>query len=172
MDCCCCFSIFRSCFDYECEDFFLQDCNSDNTPEFEPHISRGKVISVYDGDTLTLAARINKHGKPFAFKIRLAGIDSAELKGASGAQLACAQAAKQMLSDRVLGKCVTLTNLGKDKYGRVLARVWCNGVCVNDWMLEQGIVVPYAGKKKAEVNWAEIQRHAKGIGRTHVLDQD
>ena len=43
-----------------------------------------RCISVYDGDTITVAARIDGAGRAYLFKVRLSGIDCAERKGGSG----------------------------------------------------------------------------------------
>ena len=35
----------------------------------------------YDGDTITVAARLRRKGKPYLFRVRLARIDSPEMRG-------------------------------------------------------------------------------------------
>lgn len=62
----------------------------------------GKVAVVYDGDTITVGS----------FKVRLDSIDAPELAQTYGPQ------SKQALSDRILGKTVTVSYAKQDKYGR------------------------------------------------------
>ena len=130
------------------EDKRLRDCTDKNCMKFVPQVRRGKVVSVYDGDTLTLAARHGKQGPPFLFRVRLAGIDTPELRGGSPAEKEAAIAARDWLRERVLGKCVTLEEVGLEKYGRLLARVVHKGKDVGSLLLAEGHAVPYDGGKK------------------------
>ena len=65
------------------EDAQLARCTAKNTPRFVPDVRRGKVTSVYDGDTLTIAARHSQQGPAYLFSVRLEGIDTPEIRGAS-----------------------------------------------------------------------------------------
>ena len=79
---------------------------------------------VYDGDTLTVAARHARHGTPYLFKVRLAGIDAAEMRGGGPEEKVAAVAARDALREQVLGKIVTIVPTGEqEKYGRLLASV-------------------------------------------------
>ncbi len=50
--------------------------------QFVPPITEGEVISVYDGDTITIVSKLPYDASPlYRFSIRLAGIDCAEIKG-------------------------------------------------------------------------------------------
>lgn len=72
----------------------------------------GKVVSVADGDTLTLRDSSNQ-------KIRLASIDTPEKKsGSKRPGQPYAQAARQYLADAVAGRELTLTCYETDRYGR------------------------------------------------------
>ena len=84
---------------------------------------QGKVVSVADGDTVTvLDAQKTQH------KIRLQGIDAPEKAQAFGNK------SKQSLHELVHGKQVTVEYQKKDKYGRVVGKVMLNN---NDVCLEQ-----------------------------------
>lgn len=124
-----------------------------DTIPFVPPISAGLVIKVYDGDTITVAARLPIASCPlYRFAVRLRGIDSAEIRGKSEAERKAALAARDALSALVLGKPVRLSALDTEKYGRLLAHVHVDGVdgSLSDWMLAQGHAVPYDGGQKAE----------------------
>lgn len=72
----------------------------------------GQVVSVSDGDTITLLdANKTQH------KIRLAGIDAPEKAQAFG------QASKKSLSDLIFNKQVNVYWEKKDRYQRVLGKV-------------------------------------------------
>ena len=69
----------------------------------------------------------------YAARIRLNGIDCPEKGQAFGKK------AKQVASDLVFGKQVTLQTHGKDKYGRTLADVLLpDGTIVNHMLVKNG----------------------------------
>lgn len=76
-----------------------------------------KVKSVYDGDTLTLT-----NGE----KVRLACIDTPEMRNTAKkkADKPAAIAARNYLSSLVNGSEVTVNRIGKDLYGRTIARLF------------------------------------------------
>ncbi len=83
----------------------------------------GKVVKITDGDTLyVLDANYEQH------KIRLAEIDAPERKQAYGL------ASRKHLLSIVAGKQVMIEYKKRDRYGRILGKVWVNGV---DVCLEQ-----------------------------------
>lgn len=121
----------------------------EDTVPFVPPITEGTVIKVYDGDTLTVASTLPDQTEPlYRFSVRLAGIDTPELRSRDDGERALAVAARDVLAARVLHKRVRLENVDNDKYGRLLARVVCDGECVNDTMLTLGHAVPYNGGAK------------------------
>ena len=113
------------------------------------------MISVYDGDTITVGAFIGQ--TRYAFKCRLDGIDTAEMRGSGPAEKPAAVEAKNALADKILGKCVTLGNVSLEKYGRLLAEVWYKGESVNKWLVEERYAVPYDGKAKEKVDWGSYR---------------
>lgn len=87
----------------------------------------GRVISVHDGDTITILDA-TKHQT----KIRLAEIDAPELDQPYGNK------SKQMLSDLVFGKDVTVKVQTIDKYGRTVGRIYQSDTDANLTMVKQG----------------------------------
>ncbi len=89
----------------------------------QPQTITGKVVSIADGDTLTvLDDQQRQH------KIRLDGIDAPERPESNqdfGSR------SKQSLSDLVFGKTVTVTSRKKDRYGRALGNVTLDGKDIN-----------------------------------------
>jgi micrococcal nuclease len=64
----------------------------------------GKVVSIADGDTLTILTADKQQ-----IKVRLSGIDTPERKQAFGTQ------AKQALSSKVFSKTIRVQDNGKDR---------------------------------------------------------
>ena len=136
-----------------------------NTPAYLPDIRRGKVVRVYDGDTLHLAFRAPGWGwrRPAArIRVRLAGVDCAELRSSDPDERAVALRSKRRLEGRVLGRVVSLRRpLRWDKYGRLLADMSTSRIpSVASWMIEHADAVPYDGKTKPAVDWA-ARRHTE-----------
>lgn len=81
-----------------------------------------EVIRTVDGDTFL--ARVHQpNGADLVARVRLRGIDAPELKASCQEELDKAEAAARALRDLLSQGGVTITNLGSDKYGRVLADV-------------------------------------------------
>jgi micrococcal nuclease len=121
---------------------------SDAQP-FVPPITNGQVIKVYDGDTFTLAAYLPYNESPlYRFSVRLRGIDTPEIKGGTEEEKELAILARTELSNMIMNKTVVLTNVGSEKYGRILADVYVGGVHVNQHMLDTKHALPYDGGTK------------------------
>jgi len=121
----------------------------DNTVPFVPPITFGKVIKVYDGDTITIAAKLPYPQSPiYRISVRLNGIDTPEIKGQTQKEKDLAKQIRDTLQTKLLNKIVQLKNTSSEKYGRLLADVYLDDVCINDWMIEQGFAVAYSGGTK------------------------
>jgi len=124
------------------------DATYENSTPFVPPITGGKVVKVYDGDTVTVATRL--YGTLYRFSVRLNGIDSPEIRGKSAEEKAAATVSKDALSTLLLNKMVTLKNVTTEKYGRILADVFLGELDVGKWMIERGLAVEYHGGKKGD----------------------
>lgn len=139
----------------------LAEATYANTPPFLPDVRWAKVVKVYDGDSITVAARVgnsghssrNTRGQLARFAVRLAGIDCPELKSKNPDERAAAVHARDMLRQRVMDKIVELRNVKYDKYGRLLADVMLHGQSMSAWLLEARLAVPYDGGTKPVVDW-------------------
>ena len=116
-----------------------------------PDLRTGKVIKVYDGDTVTIGTQdMVRHS------CRLSGIDTAELRTRDKVEKARAYASRDFLRSRVMDKIVDITVNGVDKYGRVLCVISFEGVNINELMIEKGGAVEYEGGSKPRTNWANV----------------
>ncbi|MBI2959995.1 MAG: thermonuclease family protein [Betaproteobacteria bacterium] len=87
----------------------------------------GTVVSVHEGDTLTVLADCGE------VRIRLADIDAPELKQPFGEQ------SRQSLAELCLDKDVVVRKLRQDRYGRTLGRVHCAGTEANIEQVRRGM---------------------------------
>ena len=126
----------------------LKDIEYSDTIIFIPKIYECKVIKVYDGDTITVAAYLNNIC--YRFSVRLNGIDSPEIKGKSDEEKKAAQLSRNSLSEKILNKIVYLENISIEKYGRLLADVIFMNTNINQWMIDNKYAIPYDGGKKTE----------------------
>lgn len=142
----------------------LTSCLSDDAiPRYEfkqvkpfiPNVKKGRVIKVYDGDTITVAARESGRKTINRFSVRLRGIDCPEIRGSSIEERKVANLARLYVESQCYYKMVRLDNVGLDKYGRLLADVILpNGINVSHELLKQRLAVSYDGRsKRSPANW-------------------
>ncbi|RTM07688.1 MAG: nuclease [Bradyrhizobiaceae bacterium] len=81
-----------------------------------------EIIRTIDGDTFLARVR-QRDGRDLVVSVRLRGIDAPELKASCAQELDKAEAAADALRNLLAQGGVTISNLGLDKYGRVLADV-------------------------------------------------
>lgn len=134
-------------------DVEMERATYDNLHPFVPEITSGKIVRVYDGDTVTIATRISVDGKEipkiFRFNVRLLGIDTPEMRTKNQAEKALAVKARDALNAYIMNKTVTLQSVSYDKYGRILADILTkDGVNISDWMISNGYAVKYDGGTK------------------------
>jgi micrococcal nuclease len=145
------------------------DIKWEDTIEFTFPIKGGRVIKVYDGDTITIASRLPYEESPlYRLSVRLAGIDTPEIKGKTEDEKTAAKNARNALIGLVMNKYVSLQNIESEKYGRILADVYVDNIHVNAWMLEQRYGVRYQGKTKvAPASWLKYQE----TGEFHLFQR-
>jgi endonuclease YncB( thermonuclease family) len=131
----------------------------DDTVPFVVPVSGGEVIKVYDGDTITIAAKMPFKGSPlYRLPVRLNGIDTPEIKGKSEDEISVAKEARDALSALILHKNVVLKNVATEKYGRILADVYLDELHINKWLIDQRFAVKYdGGTKKAPESWVQYR---------------
>ena len=128
---------------------YLQNITYKETEAFIPQIRFAKVIKVYDGDTITVAAKLPFETSPvYRFSVRLRSIDSPEIKSQSQKECELAIVARDALHNLIFGKIIELRHNGKEKYGRLLADLYVNDLHINKWMVDKGYAVMYDGGKK------------------------
>jgi endonuclease YncB( thermonuclease family) len=106
------------------------------------------VERVIDGDSLE-ARVVIWLGQEVRTTVRLAGVDTAELRGPCPAAREIATAAKAFLAARVEGGSVTLTGVEADKFGgRVVAHVTdAAGDDLGEALVAAGLARRYDGRR-------------------------
>jgi len=133
----------------------LENVEYRDTVPFVPPIQYGKVIKVYDGDTITIASVLPNTTEPiYRFSIRLNGIDTPEIRGKTQEEKELAIQVRDALTEKIYGKMVELRNVGNEKYGRVLAEIYLDGENINQWLVDENFAVAYdGGKKHRPASW-------------------
>lgn len=119
----------------------------------------GTVVSVYDGDTVTIEAAGARH------KIRLAGIDAPEIKQPFGIQ------SRDALRSAVLNKPVTVSWFKVDKYGRKVGKIYFRRIDQNWRQVQAGLGWHYKAyaseqspRDRKRYATAEVTARAAGAG--------
>jgi len=108
---------------------------------YQLYTYKAKVISVYDGDTITVDIDLGVGIWLRGQKIRLYGIDAPETRGEEREE---GIKVREWLRDKILGKEIILETIKdkKGKYGRLLGNVWLEGDVVyeniNELLVEKG----------------------------------
>ena len=108
----------------------------------------GRVVGVSNGDTLTLL-----DASKTQVKIRLAAIDAPEKAQPFGNR------SKQQLSTLCFEQQAIVEVVDKDRYGRSVGIVICDGVNANETMLSRGMAWVY-------------RQYAKGLEHYNVLEKE
>ena len=129
----------------------------EDTVEFTFPITGGRVIKVYDADTITIATRLPFKDSPlYRLSVRLNGIDAPEIKGKdiSNEEKEAAVIARDVVSKMILHKDVVLKNIQTEKYGRVLADVYIDNINLNEYLITHKYAVKYDGGTKVKpLSW-------------------
>ena len=128
-----------------------------DSPKVEPGEITGKVVSIADGDTITILTAEKKQ-----VKIRFNGIDAPERGQPFGTR------AKEHLSDMVGGKSVRIVTYGEDRYDRTIGDVFVAGQKsedseknVNTAMVADGFAWHYVFYAPGNKELAEAEKIAR-----------
>jgi endonuclease YncB( thermonuclease family) len=110
-----------------------------------------ELIGCHDGDTCRF--RLSPRGTPPASavveSVRLLGIDAPELPGRCETERIAAEAARDFLLARLrAARRIEVAPVGRDAYGRLLARVRADGQDVSEALLAAGLARRYTGGRR------------------------
>ena len=137
------------------------DIKWEDTIEFTFPIKGGRVIKVYDADTITIASKLPYNDSPmYRLSVRLNGIDTPEIKGkgVEEDEKVAAKLARDFVSNLALNKYVRLENIESEKYGRILADVYIDNIHLNDLLMKERYAVKYDGGTKIKpTSWTKYR---------------
>jgi micrococcal nuclease len=139
----------------------MENVTYKDTIPFIPPITEGKVIKVYDGDTITIATKLPYENSPYyRFSVRLKNIDCPEIKTKNKDEKECAILAREFLVNLIMNKTVMLKEVELEKYGRILADVYYQGNNISELLCKKNLAVKYdGGTKKCPDNWMEYYKN-------------
>jgi endonuclease YncB( thermonuclease family) len=115
--------------------------------------TRGRVVSVHDGDTLTVLVERRQ------VKVRLTDIDAPELRQPFGTR------SKQSLAELCFGKIAALDVRGQDRYQRTVARVTCEGKDANAEQVRRGYAWTFIRYARPDSPLIAIENEARAAHR-------
>ena len=126
------------------------------------HAWEGRIVSVYDGDTLTIEPVYG--GK--RIKVRLHGIDSPERKQPYG------EIARSFIHKNFLYKTFIIKEIDIDRYKRVVAILYLkNGISLQEILLQYGMAWVWPRYCNNCEEWEDVQNKSKqdniGLWGTH-----
>ncbi|MCP3683220.1 MAG: thermonuclease family protein, partial [bacterium] len=136
-------------------------------------ITVSEIVSVYDGDTF----KVNVDWWPDiignAISIRVNGLDTPEIRGSSPLE----KQAAYVVRDYVKELLTTATSVkleddddgridenNRDKYFRIDAEVYVDGISLNKLLIKKGYAKPYDGGTKSPWTDAELIRIINSVG--------
>jgi endonuclease YncB( thermonuclease family) len=115
--------------------------------------TQGLVVSVHDGDTLTVLVEKQQ------IKVRLAEIDAPELRQPFGNR------SKQSLAELCFQVTAKVEQIARDRYGRSVGKVECAGVDAGAHQVATGMAWVYDRYSKPSSPLYRLQDEAKAARR-------
>ena len=116
-----------------------------------------KYVRNYDGDTVTfdipgVHPLIGKN-----ISVRIFGIDTPEIRTKDACELKAAEKAKAFVAERLTkARTITIKDLSRDKYFRILGDVEVDGVILSEELLKARLAYPYFGGTKVPQDWCNL----------------
>jgi len=133
------------------------DIKWEDTVKFTLPINGGRVIKVYNANTIIIASKLPyNESQIYRLSVRLQNIITPEMNGkyVTDEEKKAAKAAHDFVSNLVLNKYVKLKNISNEKYDCVLADVYIGDIYLNDLLVkEQYAVKYYDGIKIKPTSW-------------------
>jgi len=108
-----------------------------------------EITSIYDGDTFRCNIRNFPSIIGQRMGIRIAGIDTPEMRGKTEREKTLAKEAKQFTVEKLRNaKKIELRNMKRGKYFRIVANVFVDGRDLGKMLIKAGLAVAYDGGTK------------------------
>ena len=119
-----------------------------------PYSYRVKSIKkIIDGDTFDCIMDLG-FDVLLEARVRMMGIDTPESRTRDLEEKKFGLLAKEYLTDKLDTEDIIVTtevDNEKGKFGRILGWVWCNGVNINNQMIDEHMAVAYHGQSKDDI---------------------
>lgn len=119
------------------------------------NIPNVEYVHNYDGDTVTFNISNYPAIVGDRIDIRIFGIDTPEMHGKCLQEKAMAIAARDFVGEKLRNaKSITLVNIKRDKYFRILAEIWIDNQSLARMIINNGFAVEYYGEIKSK-DWCK-----------------
>lgn len=110
-----------------------------------------EVTSIYDSDTFRVNIKLFPDILGERVPIRVAGVDTPEMKGKCQKEILLARKAKQITVAALRGAHkIELKNIQRGKYFRIVADVYIDGQNLAETLIGSGLAVRYYGGHKSK----------------------
>lgn len=129
-----------------------------------------KVLSIYDGDTITISTKLHWSEPVCRYRLRLAGIDTPELRGTNlrPIETEAGRYVRELLASKMpVGSTIIVEFQREDKYGRLCGVIWTTKrrFCffskphrnINQWLTRNGLAMEYNGGTKKQFTVMQLQ---------------
>ena len=119
---------------------------------FEGRTCIGKVVDVYDGDTVKIVFPLsdNEPERLYKWNCRLINVDTPEIRTKNLKEKAYAKEVRNHLRNKILNQIVNVNCKDFDKYGRLLVEILYENENINNWLIENNYAKKYDGGKKSK----------------------
>ena len=123
---------------------------------FEGRKCIGKVVDVYDGDTVKIVFPLSEKepDRLYKWNCRLINVDTPELRTKNLKEKEFGKLVRNKLREKILEKLVYISCMDFDKYGRLLVEIFEDSeykISINDWLITNEYAKVYNGGKK--IKW-------------------
>ena len=110
------------------------------------------IVKIIDGDTFDCIVDLG-FDVLLEARVRMYGIDTPESRTRDLEEKKFGLLAKEWLTKHLSDDIIITTELDneKGKFGRILGCVWCNGVNINNQMIDEHMAVAYHGQSKDDI---------------------
>ena len=121
---------------------------------FEGRKCIGKVVDVYDGDTVKIVFPLSdkEPDRLYKWNCRLINVDTPELRTKNLKEKEFGKVVRDKLREKILDKLVYISCMDFDKYGRLLVEIFEDSEyknSMNNWLIANEYAKEYHGGKKS-----------------------
>jgi len=121
---------------------------------FEGRKCIGKVVDVYDGDTVKIVFPLSEKepDRLYKWNCRLINVDTPELRTKNLKEKEFGKLVRNKLREKILDNLVYISCMDFDKYGRLLVEIFEDSeykISINNWLISNEYAKEYHGCKKS-----------------------